>query len=340
MTIDCFEQLAQLLPQHPVVLATVVEVTGSVPREVGAKMLIGADGLLYGTIGGGAGEAKVLQQGQALLATGQKCAVEIDLSGAPHRETQGICGGWMRVWLERWDSRAIALVQTLLQKLQTGQSATLVTPFTAQSPYLLNSPAQSTTQSSTDAFVETLAPLPTLLIVGAGHCGEQLAKTAHLAGFNIIVQDDRPTWANPKRYPQALQVLNQPIHEAIAPLGFYSELYAALVTRGYQYDLDALIALLQRPIACRYIGMIGSTKRVRQALHTLYQTGIPLQAAPPIHAPIGLDIGALTPAEIAISITAELILVRRGGTGKPLSNKIGAIAQTQTHLSNQTNSER
>jgi xanthine dehydrogenase accessory factor len=156
-------------------------------------------------------------------------------------------------------------------------------------------------------------------IVGAGHCGEQLAKTAHLVGFEIIVQDDRPEWANQERYPQAKQILNQPIQEAIAPLANYSELYAALVTRGYQYDLEALMALLQRPIPCRYIGMIGSTKRVRQALNALQQSGICPNL--PIHAPIGLDIGALTPAEISVSITAELILVRRGGTGRPLSTR-------------------
>jgi xanthine dehydrogenase accessory factor len=148
MTIDCFQELAQLLHYQSIVLATVVEVIGSVPREVGAKMLMGSDGLLYGTIGGGAGEAKVIQQAQSVLATGQKQAVEIDLSGASHRETQGICGGWMRVWLERWNSDAIALLHILLNQLSSGQSVTLVTPFTAgHVPYLLQAQAEQPTNA-------------------------------------------------------------------------------------------------------------------------------------------------------------------------------------------------
>ncbi|MBW4443199.1 MAG: XdhC family protein [Plectolyngbya sp. WJT66-NPBG17] len=306
--LDCYRQL---LERIPAVLATVVQIKGSVPREVGAKMIIGAEGRIFGTIGGGAGEAKVIQQALEVLQTGEKQWVKIDLTGAPQRETQGICGGMMRVWLERWEGdRAISLTREILTRLESGQSVSIVTPFDSE-PYL--------SEDCLDrAFIETIEPLPTLLIVGAGHCGIQLAKVADLIGFQVIVQDDRAEWANVDRYPNA-RIFNCSIDETVDQLATYTQLYAALVTRGYQYDLAALQALIDRTVPCRYIGMIGSEKRVRQVFQS---SGISGRS---IYAPIGLDIGALTPEEIAISISAELILVRRGGTGRSLSESLRMI---------------
>lgn len=316
MSVFCYQKLAEVLPVESIVLATVIDTKGSVPREIGAKMLIGSDGKTFDTIGGGAGEAKVIQQAIAVLQTGEKQAVEIDLSGAPQRETQGICGGWMCVWLERWTSRDLPLVEVILDRLQSGQSLTLVTPFDQdRSPHLLEKDIVDR------AFVETIEPAPTLLIIGAGHVGEQLAKAANFAGFQIIVQDDRPAWANPQRYPQAVQILAESI-ESIDRLADYSQLYVALVTRGYQYDLAALERLMNRQKSCRYIGMIGSEKRVKQVISALEKSGVDVTKLRSIYAPIGLDINALTPEEIAISITAELILVRRGGTGRSLSRRL------------------
>ncbi len=317
MALDFYNQLAQALEFSPAVLATIIHVKGSVPREIGAKMLVRADGQVLNTIGGGAGEAKVIQQARNVLATGQKQVVEIDLSGTPQRETQGICGGKMQVWLERWEGEnAIALILEVLSTLNNGQSVTLVTPFAPnQSPYLLplNTPAPE------NAFVEVIQPPPTLLIVGAGHCAQPLAQVAHLIGFQIVVQDDRVEWANRDRYPQVEKIMNGEIAEAIDQLSQHTQLYAALVTRGYEYDLAALKALLRRAIPCPYIGMIGSEKRVRQVFQAIAAENIPNEQLQTIHAPIGLDIGALTPEEIAVSIGAELTLVRRGGTGYPLS---------------------
>lgn len=319
--VNCFKQLAQALDYGPAVLATVINVRGSVPREVGAKLVVDASGQIFNTIGGGAGEAKVLHQAQTVLKTGEKQFVEIDLSGAPQRQTQGVCGGHMRVWLERWQGNAAkSLVQTILRQLQTGQSVTLVTPFEqGREPYLVEEAVQI---DPAIAFVETLPPPPTLLIVGAGHVGMQLAKVAHLIGFQIVVQDDRPDWANAENYPQASQILTQGIEAAIAALAPHQNLYAALVTRGYTYDLEALQGLLARPVPCQYIGMIGSEKRVRQVYQTLEAEGIAQAALGTIYAPIGLDLGALTPEEIAVSIGAELILVRRGGTGRSLAEPL------------------
>jgi len=316
-----FQPLAQALTAGPVVLATVVAVRGSVPREVGARLVVDAQGQAFNTIGGGAGEARVIAQAQAVLQTGEPQIVEIDLTGAPNRPTQGVCGGLMQVWLERWQGEdALNLAQTIVQRLHAGQAVTLVTPLDGTgTPYLSEVPVNLDLAT---AFVEILQPPPLLLIVGAGHVGVQLAKVAHLAGFAIAVQDDRPAWANERLYPQASYRLAQPIEPALATLADHQNLYAALVTRGYTYDLEALTQLLQRPIPCAYIGMIGSEKRVRQVYQTLEQAGFPRSDLANIYGPIGLDIEALTPEEIAVSITAELIMVRRGGTGRPLSKRL------------------
>lgn len=347
MTIAFFQQFAQCLAHGAVVLATVVDVTGSVPREIGAKMLVNAQGEIWGTIGGGAGEAKVIGQALRMLESadpqGAAQGVEIDLSGAgdrllrapKDRDIQGVCGGRMRVWLQCWQgSEAIALVQAIITTLQTGSTLTLVTPYDSEAlPYLLQHPTQAAHHSESavvdalgiafvDAFVEVLAPPPRLLIVGAGHCGIQLAKVVQLLDFQVIVQDDRPAWANPSHYSSTTQIFTESIETVVSKLSDQIPLYVALVTRGYQYDVQALKTLLSRPVPCTYIGMIGSQKRVRRVLKAValeQRLPHPALASPVLHAPIGLDIGALTPAEIAISIAAELIMVRRGGTGHPLT---------------------
>lgn len=294
------------------------------PREVGAKLMLCADGQIVGTIGGGAGEAKVLRQAEIGLTTGAKQQVAIDLSGSPQREIQGICGGQMQVWVEPWQGEeAITLAQQIVQTLEQGQPIVLSTPLDqTQSPYLeigIDQGPNPRLDTPIPTFQVTLQPPPTLLIVGAGHCGIQLARVADLIGFQVIVQDDRPSWANRHNFPQANRVFNQALPVVAAQLAHHHQLYAALVTRGFDYDLPALKVLLKRSIPCRYIGMIGSRQRVRKALQALQLENIPPDRWATVFAPIGLDIGALTPEEIAVSISAELILVHRGGTGKPLS---------------------
>jgi xanthine dehydrogenase accessory factor len=341
MTFDCYRRLIDLLQQEPnqAVLATVINVRGSVPREVGAKMVIGADGSTFQTIGGGAGEAKVIRQAMEVLKTGKNQLIEIDLTGtstSSDRLTEGICGGKMQVWLTYWaGNAAIDLGKQITAFLQCGESVTLATPLTNDHlPYIVSVASDSiasdsiasdsiafnsTTPDISEAFVETLYPAPLLLIVGAGHVGIQLAKVASLMGFQVAIQDDRPEWANPQRYPQACHIFTESISVALDQLAQHAQLYAALVTRGYPYDLAALSALLQRDRPCRYIGMIGSEKRVQQVFQVLQERGLSQAKLRSVYAPIGLDIGALTPEEIAVSIGAEMILVRRGGTGQPLS---------------------
>jgi xanthine dehydrogenase accessory factor len=317
MLLEDYQHLAAALAAGPVVLATVIESKGSVPREVGAKMGITAPGRIFGTIGGGAAEARVIQQAMIVLETGEPQWVDLDLTGAPQRDTQGICGGIMGVWLARWSGEAaIALVQTILSILQSGQSTTLITPLLAgKSPYLL---PDVPTQMPEPALIEILHPPPLLLIVGAGYCGIQLAKVAHWIGFQIAVQDERPEWANAHHYPQAIWISTAALASAITHFAAHPQLYVALLTRGYQYDIEALTALSQRELPYLYVGMMGSEKRVQQVLKAIAKPAKSLSPLPTIHAPIGLDIGALTPEEIAISICAELIQIKRNMTAPPI----------------------
>lgn len=331
-----YEHLLGLLHQEAVVVATVIKVKGSVPREVGAKMLI-TESACVDTIGGGAGEAKAIAKAREVLTTGVRTLIEIDLTGTPnssHRPTEGICGGWMEVLLERWQGeQAIALVTEIIANLRSGKEITLVTPLIQN--VMIDGAERYLSSQQTDSFIEVLKPEPMLLIVGAGHVGEQLAKVAHLSGFQIAIQDDRSEWANRDRYPQATFIYSSITH-ALTELAHHQELYVALVTRGYRYDLEALTALLDRQVACAYIGMIGSDRRVKQVLAEVKRE-IPITISPSIYAPIGLDIGALTPAEIAVSIVAELIMVRRGGSGRSLSQVVYEPAIVNTSLDALTN---
>ncbi|WP_428850508.1 XdhC family protein [Nostoc sp. ChiQUE02] len=318
--LDFYQQLAKALKNSAVVLATVTSIKGSTPREVGAKMFISADGKTFGTIGGGAGEAKVYQQALQVLQTGKKQFVEIDLSGAPQRETQGVCGGTMQVLLELWSgSESLNLVNQIISTLTSGRLGTIITPFnTDEKPYLLVE-TEVIASLQTIALIEPLLAPPTLLIIGAGHIAVPLAQVAKIAGFQVIVQDERSDFATKERFPEASCVLAKPITSIQEILDKNPNLYISLVTRGYLQDLAVLRLLCKYQV--QYIGMVGSNKRVSTVYKILQNEGYDPEFLHQIYAPIGLDIGALTPEEIAVSICAELIKVRRGGTGTSLSEK-------------------
>ena len=326
-----YQQLKSILKTEAVVLATIVEVIGSAPREVGAKMAICADGRIIGTIGGGAGEGKVIESALKVLETGQKQLVEVDLTGVSGKDIQGVCGGRVRVWLEKWSGKQTDIVAQILKLFESGQSAQLVIPFAQNiQPYLIKNCQyeRTTVRPYTPQFTEVIQPPPTLLIIGGGHVALALAQIASFAGFEIIVQDDRPEFVTPQRFPQAA-FLTRSLDEALDRLITHQQLYIALVTRGLTQDITALQAILQRRIGYQYIGAIGSQKRIRAIDRAM---DISLKELPNFYAPIGLDIGALTPEEIAVSICGELIKVRRGGTGLSLCDRVQHSRSTKVHI--------
>jgi len=160
-----------------------------------------------------------------------------------------------------------------------------------------------------DIFLEPILPPASLLIFGAGHVALNLYKTARNAGFDVTVIDDRESYANGERFPEAKQVIADDYDKAIAQLSPSETSYIVIVTRGHKDDMRVLRWAVQTQ--ARYIGMIGSKRKTITIFRELVSEGIPEQMFQRVHAPVGLDIGAVTPEEIAIAITAELIAVRR-----------------------------
>ena len=169
-------------------------------------------------------------------------------------------------------------------------------------------------------FVEVQHRPPTLLIVGAGHIALPLARLGKMCDFDVVVLDDRASFANKERFPMADQVIAAPFETAMQEFPLDEDTYIVLVTRGHQHDVSSLLQVLDRPSA--YIGMIGSRRRVRAVFQLLEEEkGISRERFERVHSPVGLDIGSETPAEIAVSIMAEIVKVRRGGTGLSLSDE-------------------
>ena len=161
-----------------------------------------------------------------------------------------------------------------------------------------------------DVHIDPLEPTPRLFIVGAGHVGWHLGRLAVDAGFRVHVVDDREKFANTERFPGADAVIAEPIPEWLHRTEIPASAYVVVVTRGHTHDLDAMRSLAARDL--KYLGLIGSRAKVSRIFARLLEEGMPQECLGHIHAPIGIDIGAVTPAEIAISIMAELVAIRRG----------------------------
>ena len=169
-------------------------------------------------------------------------------------------------------------------------------------------------------FAEALRPTAPLVIVGAGHIAVPLAELGIMTGFDVTVLDDRDEFATQTRFNPAASVLRVDFSDPFEAISLHARTYVILVTRAHKYDYDCLRRLLLMSDPPAYIGMIGSRRRVRAAFHGLAESGIGSDRIARVHAPVGLDIGAETPAEIAVSIAAELIRVRSGqGTGAPIA---------------------
>lgn len=174
-----------------------------------------------------------------------------------------------------------------------------------------------------EVFVDVIAPRPTLLVVGGGHVAIPVAEMGHRCGFRVIVLDDRPDMVNEARFPHAEERLVGDIVAQLGQLELTPQWHVVIVTRGHAYDLEALRAVVSSEAA--YVGMIGSRRKVRTTFERLIADGVPQSLLERVNAPIGLDIGAQTPAEIAVSILAEIIWLRKGSAVRPpVSMRLGA----------------
>jgi xanthine dehydrogenase accessory factor len=160
-----------------------------------------------------------------------------------------------------------------------------------------------------DIFIEPVLPPATLYIFGAGHVAVNLYKVAQNAGFDVTVVDDREAYANRERFPAAQEIIAEDFEKAMTKLTPAESSYIVIVTRGHRDDMRCLRWAVQTP--ARYVGMIGSKRKTIAIFKELQKEGLSAELFKRVHAPVGLDIGAVTPEEIAVSITAELIALRR-----------------------------
>ncbi len=279
------------------VLAVVRETEGSVPRRKGAAMLISSSGILKGSIGGGALEAAVLRAAKDCLVQKRCQALAFGLDGGKlltqnagdALPTGMICGGTAAVWLQyirsgdrTWQEQC----DQALLLLKDGCSA----------------------QLSFDPFSIPLDPPERALLFGGGHIAKALTPILASVDFRVVVMDDRPEFAANERFPHAAQVVCGDFGHLERLFTFRDNDYAVLVTSGHQHDLEVEEQLLRRNLA--YVGVIGSRKKTAAVNAKLKAAGIPEEKLAQVHTRIGLEIGAVTPEEIAVSIAAEMIAVR------------------------------
>jgi xanthine dehydrogenase accessory factor len=286
-----FARLAHWLTDAPVVLASVRDTRGATPRKRDSRMLIGADAIAF-SVGGGAAEARVIETARAMLHADQSAAtLQIDLSGRPGAD--GVCGGTMQLSLRRWHGAADAIrAATIAQTLAHGRSVTLST-------------AEIGPHDAFDATPSLRAePDPRLLIVGGGHCALALYDLARFLDFDLWVFDPRESCFRADAFATATRRWGDYAQLAEA---FASEraVYIVLLNRDFPSDVATLREIATRPHA--FLGMMGSRKRIAEVLAALPSQRDALSS---LQAPIGLDIEAETPHEIAVSILAQLIAAR------------------------------
>jgi xanthine dehydrogenase accessory factor len=168
-----------------------------------------------------------------------------------------------------------------------------------------------------EVFVEPIQPQATLLIIGAGHVGRALAQLADFLGYRVLVSDDRPEMATAELIPQAESFYPVPISDLANQVTINSQTYIVLTTRNAEIDIKGLPALLDSPAA--YIGVIGSRRRWAEARKKMEAAGVPQTKLDKVTSPMGLELNAETPEEIALSIMSEIVMLRRGGDGKKMS---------------------
>ena len=296
--IDLLSQIIRRTELGEVVaLCTVVRTRGSTPQGKGAAMLVLRDGNSIGTLGGGCVEAEVRTRAQRLMGENQSRLLSFRLDQDFGWDDGLVCGGTMEVAIQVFATvESATVIQHIMAEIEANRRALL--------------PIEVSDESLQSARFEIeIPPTPTLLIAGAGHVGRALASIAGQIGFRVAVVDDRADCLSPSNFPGVQCILGD-IELELSRFDINPWTYVVIVTRGHRHDAQALAAVIGSPAA--YVGLIGSKRKIHKILNELREQGVPREQLVNVHAPIGLEIAAVTPAEIAVSIAAELIAVRRG----------------------------
>jgi xanthine dehydrogenase accessory factor len=326
----------------PAALVTIVDVRGSVPRHPGSKMLVRDGATVLGTVGGARGEAAALAAARECIQRRSSSLLTVEMLGEQAVGDQMICGGTSRMLVEYVGDRAP--YRAAFERLERGERALLVKrldPRAGTAPQQVTvtavdeggavgtaagvaapaAPADPETVArclrtakpvlaeEAGLFYDPVFPEEKLLILGGGHVGRALAQFAAALDFSITVVDDRAEFTARDRFPPSVTTRCGGYVEVMRGYPFDAATYAVIVTRGHLYDLECVRAVLGRPF--RYAGLIGSARKTHLLLEQAASEGFPPEKIAQLHAPIGVDIKAETPEEIAISILGEMIAVRR-----------------------------
>jgi xanthine dehydrogenase accessory factor len=328
-----------------VALATVVATRGSTPQKVGARLLVRGDGGMLGTLGGGAVEAEAVREAAVRLGWGEPVLRQYALTTGTD-EWGLACGGTMVVFIESLDDRSAGWLRAVAEAADRGESVAVVTvveggdlgarlvvseggvagslgdpALTAEGRQLgqrvlASQEAELVPAGAFRIHAETLGPGPALVIVGAGHVGKALAGLAKALDVRVTVVDDRPEYASRERFPEADELVAAPVAEALGRLGVTPRTAIVVAMRNHDLDYEGVAAALRT--RARYVGLIGSRRKAVLVAERLLTAGIPAERVRALRSPIGLDLGGQTPAEIALAILGEWIMVRQGASGVPL----------------------
>jgi xanthine dehydrogenase accessory factor len=323
------------------VLATIVNAVGSSYRRAGAHMLIFANGETIGSISGGCLEQDVIANAEKVRATGKAVLLSYDTT-TEEDVLFGVglgCKGLIEIWLEPLSaaSEMLDFCEELFRAGETGTVAMVLRgEHTGERQYLRGrfEAARSTTktdESGREIFYELIQPSIRLFIFGAGYDAIPLATFAKNLGYSVTVVDRRPAYATRERFPQADEVLLKAASD-VPDLGLTKRTAAVVMSHHYISDRDYLKALLPLPLT--YLGVMGPRRRAEKMLQEIREEGVMIgdELLSKLHNPIGLDIGAEGPDEIALAILSEINAVFAGHGGGLLREKKGPIHSPRMEL--------
>jgi xanthine dehydrogenase accessory factor len=354
VTVDpIYHDLVRLLEAgQPLAFAVLTETKGSTPQKCGAKAIFLPDGRILGTLGGGCLEAETRQKSLRAIETGQSFTFRAVLDDDFGWDDGLICGGSVQTFVqpnpqsrEVWrallstpDTRQRRMLVTITTGEHTGKRAlfagrrvivadeippALIEQFGAKSAELLAEPEPEPSLST--AYFEPVLPKPTLVIFGGGHIGAAVGKLAAWSGFEIIAVDDRPSFANKERFPDAARIIVDDPAKVAKEFSVDADTYLCIVTRGHRHDAVILKEVIHSKAG--YIGMIGSKRKVRTVMEGFIKDGVcTAEEFRRVYSPMGVAIRSLTVEEIAVSVVAELIAKRRGAEHPSSLSVTNAIA--------------
>lgn len=307
---------------EPVVLCTVLASSGSAPRGAGARMAVFADGSTLGTVGGGRVEFLAAQEALDVLKTGRTKLRAFSLAPDQIASIGMVCGGNVTIYYQRLSHSELPTLYAMRGALASHANTWLfmqieqgsVTEFRvveeAEAALL---PARYTSRAVLEngeplRYAEPLSQTGRVYLFGGGHVGQALVPVLSAVDFRVTVFDNREELATPEHFPAAESVIFGDYDHIFEKLTLHESDYAVIMTPGHQSDFALLEQVLRRPL--RYVGCIGSRQKIARTQQLLREAGISEERILSVHSPIGLSIGAQTPAEIAVSIAAEMIQCR------------------------------